>query len=298
MILVVEFGKDRERKALKGWRERLLLWSSLVFQTHLGRRKIMFMVLAATLAFNICFFTLLHPWTIPNKDADWQYFHYSNSTGSRSLIAQYAGTGNEYMTLFQLSSRATHAYSRRHGLDVLEQRGIIFGSQPEHATYNKMGILREACSQGYEKILLLDADAVIVDHDLDILAQLPNDMLFLGDKVVSNHGSHTWNVNIGITVWNCRHPLFDQITKRWKMIASFWRFVRNSDQIVLQMILISKMRQRRHIVLARDDLFTGQAIAHFKRSDSHSWGDASKDRLELVREAVDQVCRQNPFCED
>jgi hypothetical protein len=242
-----------------------------------------------------------------NDTIEWSWHTYNNNITTlrrKLLIAQYVGGGEDYLEMMELSAKASRAYARKWNCDYLQQKGVIIGWKPEHATYNKPAVLRMALSRKcYDTVLLLDADAVIVDHDFDMLELLSEEYM-IAARAVDKVDPHTSNINIGVTLWNLRHPNTHEVLEKWhrrcrrrvyeqqkkisddqKILHEIFREEYNSEQRahMIQTINTTHIRYRR-----------GTAVRHFIRSDSAKWGESSGfDRVEEVRAAVQEVCGPN-----
>jgi hypothetical protein len=235
----------------------------------------------------------------------WHYFNNNSTTLRRKLlIAQYVGGGQDYLEMMELTSKASRAYARKWNCDYLQQKGIPIGWKPEHATYNKPPVLQMALSrQGYDAVLLLDADAVIVDHDFDILELLSEEYM-IAAQAVNLKDPHTTNINIGVTLWNLRHPNTREVVDEWHRLSRKRAYERQTkrtdDQTLLHEILRVKYnsKQRAHMIQALNTSHIlyrrGTAVRHFIRRDGTKWGESSGfDRVEEVRAAVQEVCGPN-----
>jgi hypothetical protein len=236
----------------------------------------------------------------------WHYFNNNNSTTLRRklLIAQYVGGGEDYLEMMELSAKASRAYARKWNCDYLQQNGIAIGWLPEHATYNKPPILQMALSRkGYDAVLLLDADAVIVDHNFDFLELLSEEYM-IAAKAVDRKDPHTSNINIGVTLWNLRHPNTREVLDKWHRLCRARAYERQEkradDQTILHKILREEYtsEQRAHMIQALNTTHIrysrGTAVRHFIRKNGTTWGESSGfHRVEKVRAAVEEVCGPN-----
>ncbi len=57
----------------------------------------------------------------------------------------------------------------------------------------------------YDKLLILDMDAMMYDFSRDIAHLLPQDKMLVAHKVVRGDSPVTANINIGVTLWNLQH---------------------------------------------------------------------------------------------
>ena len=243
----------------------------------------------------------------------WHYFNNNSTPGRRKLlIAQYVGGGKDYKEMMELSARASRAYARKWNCDYLQLKGIPIGWKPEHGTYNKPPMIQMALSrQSYDAVLLLDADAVIVDHDFDMLQLLPKKYM-IAARAVTKDDPHTANVNIGVTLWNLKHAYTSKVVDRWHHLCRKRAYEqlerRADDQKILHHLLRDDYNksQLAHMIHAFNTSHIryrrGTVIRHFIRKDATTWGDSSGfDRVEEVRAAVQKVCGpnlvENPLCQ-
>ena len=155
----------------------------------------------------------------------------------------------------------------------------------------------------YDALLILDADAVIVDLDQDALDLIPRDMLLTALRVHSDDDPHTWHVNIGVTLWNLRHEKIKQVYDYWYRRTRRRLVLRQfpEDQSELHAILRGYGDERKSMVNAVDNsLFT--FVRHVMRgtfgggkvpSSWHPWRgdeDDMKHRKFLLEQAVHDVC--------
>lgn len=180
----------------------------------------------------------------------WSWEHNSNcmggpdgakapaTAGKRLLIAQASGTGL-YKEMMDVTSEVNALYARRHGIDFVKAHGVLLGAQTWHATFNKVALLEAALdAEEYDAVLILDADAVIVDFDVDFFTLMPDGMMFTAERVEDE--SVKWNVNAGVMIWNLRHPEVGKFAKEWmkrsaKSVKK--RILYEDDQGIMQDIL-------------------------------------------------------------
>ena len=117
--------------------------------------------------------------------------------------------------------------------------GVLLGSQTWHATFNKVALLEAALdAKTYDAVLILDADAVIVDFDVDFFDIMPSGMMFTAERVEDE--SVKWNVNAGVMIWNLQHPEVGKFAKEWmkrSMKSIKKRIMYEDDQGIMQDIL-------------------------------------------------------------
>lgn len=175
------------------------------------------------------------------------------------------------------------------------------------STYNKIVILELALQEGrHDRLLLLDADAMVYDFDRDIAAAVPDNRVFTAHRTHGNV-TNTGSVNVGVTVWNLRHPLTPMIVQRWKQscLARIRDNKHDDDQAPLQHFLKELPdAQRDRVVYAIPDELgyaKGAWIKHFiRRSDDWRAGRLRGDeRQAQITAAARTVCRRYyPVCEE
>ena len=166
------------------------------------------------------------------------------------------------------------------------------------STYNKVAILEmvlahnnnnnkdDVAAVQYDRLLLLDADAMLYDFDHDIATAIPI------DRVVAAHRTHrnttttttstttastnTGSINVGVTVWNLRHPLTGLLVQKWKArcLARIVQHKHDDDQAPLQQLLKHMPDPARdRVVYALDETLgyaQGRWVKHFIRR-SNDW---------------------------
>mmetsp|Transcript_13614 Transcript_13614/g.19838 ORF Transcript_13614/g.19838 Transcript_13614/m.19838 type:complete len:386 (+) Transcript_13614:119-1276(+) len=266
------------------------------------------------------------PWPLPTQ---WKWYEYSLLFGNernnrcdeckqsndarKLLIGHYSGVGDKYEMMLDIASTTSKAYGRRWGVDVLKMKGVALGPAPEFAGANKIEIIQTAmdASAQYDTLFLLDADAIIIDLDLDFLSLIQDKML-AAHRVNQSHAIHTWDVNNGVTLWNLKHPKTKQIVDEWKdrwlqrVDTHHDKWI--SDQDPMQELLKEKSdEERSHMIhsMASPDGSLGRdadhiAVKHFKRSAMFDWaGGENIERSLKLRTAKNEVCKRfHPFCEE
>jgi hypothetical protein len=261
------------------------------------------------------------PNTIKNKEAlstnskATRIYHRNSSL----LIVQYTD-GNTYSALLDLTQPINEAYAKRWGYDYELFTGLMIQAEippstngntttkvpTSRATYNKVMILDKVLNdlqyQTYDKLLILDSDALMYDFSRDIATLLPNDRMMLAHRVKRNESDFAWNINIGVTMWNLRHAATKPVCRAWKK-GCIHRIVkhptiRDSDQTPLQAIMKDiPDEQRRHLILALPDELgygTGHFIRHFIRPDANNWTDyvdTMPMRISKIQQTIMEICR-------
>jgi hypothetical protein len=194
------------------------------------------------------------------------------------------------------------------------------------ATYNKLAILALALSERqYDSLLILDADAMLFDFSRDITTLLPPDILPSGtasltEPIVSTGSSSrakrgallvahktnrsdvpaTGSINVGVTLWNLRHPLTPALLDRWKLMCELrmWSGRGDDDQAPLQSILKNDLdaAKRERVVYAISKEFAydnGLFVKHFIRPARSAWNVSERTqqyRLMRMQQAAEEIC--------
>jgi len=188
------------------------------------------------------------------------------------------------------------------------------------STYNKVVLLELATlhETKYDRLLILDADAMLYDFDRPIASAVPDQgCVFTAHKTHRNDPPGTGSINVGVTVWNLRDPLTPIILQKWKQMCG--ERVRNGlhddDQAPLQSLLKDQQldeTKRNRVVCAVNDEFAyakGRWVKHFiRRSDAwggegdseQQGGDVVRgaERLAQIRAVSEEICeRYHPICD-
>lgn len=154
---------------------------------------------------------------------------------------------DRYFPILSATLPANRAFCLRHGVRLEAFVGIRRGYHPWHATFNRIGFLRDRLAEGFRGwAIYLDADAFVADLGFDFAA-------YLGARGQQGmihppgSGQAAWDVNAGVFLWNFAHPATRETARRW--IAGFdaipesalraapeWDDVDN-DQLLLQRVL-------------------------------------------------------------
>ena len=243
--------------------------------------------------------------------------YYSNAS---LLIVQYTD-GNTYSALLDLTQPINEAYAEMWGYDYELFTGLLIQAEippslngnsttkapSSRATYNKVMILDKVLNdlryQIYDKILILDSDALMYDFTRDIASLLPKDRMMLAHKVKRNESSSSWNINIGVTLWNLHHMATKPVVRAWKK-ACINRIVhhptsRDSDQAPLQAIMkdIPDEDRRKMIFAIPYELGygTGHFIRHFIRPNANNWTDyvdTMPMRVARIQHTITEICNR------
>uniref|UniRef100_A0A7S1BJF1 Nucleotide-diphospho-sugar transferase domain-containing protein n=1 Tax=Corethron hystrix TaxID=216773 RepID=A0A7S1BJF1_9STRA len=155
---------------------------------------------------------------IDGKSVVWHWHFYSKIKIKKQisrtlLVAQYTGWDDVYFGFTDITEVANRAYAKRWNHDYVRMNGVAFG---DFAGYNKAEVLRIAMKKKvYDAVILLDADAVIVDLDQNALDLIPESMLLTAHRVKRSDESYTTNINNGVTIWNLRHENMSEVNGLW-----------------------------------------------------------------------------------
>jgi disulfide oxidoreductase YuzD len=243
-----------------------------------------------------------------------------NLRNASLLIVQYTG-GNTYSALLNLTQPINEAYAEMWGYDYQLFTGLLIQKEippssnenntkkvPEsRATYNKVMILYHVLTnmkyQQYNKLLILDSDALMYDFSRDIATLIPDNRMMLAHRVKRNDTDATWDINIGVTLWNLRHVATFPFCKAWKK-ACLNRIInhptlRDSDQTPLQAILkeIPEDDRRKMIMSITSELGYGfgKFVRHFIRPDCSNWTDYTDTmprRVEKIQSTITEICNK------
>ena len=104
------------------------------------------------------------------------------------------------------------AYAQMHGYDLFVPSGRQFAGMNRPLAWGKVSLIASLLRSGYDAVLWLDADVVVVRYDRDILADLPEDkpigmvVHHTGDGAVPNTG-----------VWLVRAAACDLVESLWPL---------------------------------------------------------------------------------
>ena len=191
-------------------------------------------------------------------------------------------------------------YCRRHGLAYESFVGIKRGVWNWQASFNRIVMLQEMIERGFTGwAVYLDADAYVRDLDFDLPAYLREHRACGAIFARSGISDRAWDVNSGVAMVNCGHPLGRRLVEAWA--AAFEAF---SDDVLQQMpewrgaddqeMLHTILRERSDIAAAvrveSMDLLNS-AHARFVRQRLRAQFATFDDRLQTIREEVDAVMR-------
>jgi hypothetical protein len=145
---------------------------------------------------------------------NWYNFSVSSSTQPRVLVGQFSGNNTKYTALLETARPIHKAYAAKWKYDFVTFQGVLMGCLDWHSTFTKIGILMLAMREGYDYLLLMDADAIIVDFDIPIPQLLPGDpktMMIMAQRVTEPG----WDINAGVLAFSLKHPNLPQVVKEW-----------------------------------------------------------------------------------
>jgi hypothetical protein len=94
--------------------------------------------------------------------------------GRSSKVLASLGVG-EHVELLDLAAHSLRPYASRHGYDLCLEKSELDPSRP--APWSKLLLIQRLLSD-YSSVVLIDADAVVMRHDVDIVDLLPNSAQF------------------------------------------------------------------------------------------------------------------------
>jgi hypothetical protein len=221
----------------------------------------------------------------------------------RLLIAQYSSYG-KYARLLELTSPVNKAYAKKwnHDLFILQGTTLTLPEDgvceppPERARYDKIEILKLALSknESYDQLLLLDADAIMFDLDLDITTLVADQDLLAAHAVSSKSGPRTWNINNGVVLWNLGHHLVHSVADEWytNTIAGVAAHKTHGDQYYLQVVL-KRGEGHAHVqALPTEFMYEkGTVVKHFLRAKNSHWNNTGIDEREgSILSTIRDIC--------
>eukprot|EP01083_Nonionella_stella_P005019 14625_1 len=173
----------------------------------------------------------------------WDYNYHTSianmptPTDHPALIIQ-ALTPGPPEELLSITSRVNRAYAKRWGFDYLSVvvseksnslgyweacphllQKILDRSKNAHNT-NAQGSSIMDQDLAYETVVFLEADAVVVQFDYNIIDLIEKHHLVASGAVISNNsrGPSNWsvqNIYSDVMIWNMKHPLIHTVTSAW-----------------------------------------------------------------------------------
>lgn len=240
----------------------------------------------------------------PTKEADWEWYNTdrNNKTSSnekRLLIAISAGY-DKYADLLHYSAHLAKVYTHLHNSSaavVLQGNSLTLkgcSPPPIYTTLNKIRLLFHAVDHRaeYDYVLLLDADALIVNPLVDITSLLPSQYLVAAQPVRQGESPTPpppFRVNAGATLWNLHHPKITQVAMQWFQDAktAIVKGDYRGDERYLHGALENYGKS---IYLLQDREFSfreGTIIQHHLQHGTLKW----EDRKSKFQKAALQVCQ-------
>ena len=191
-------------------------------------------------------------------------------------------------------------YCRRHGLAYESFVGIKRGFWNWQASFNRVVMLKEIVARGFTGwAVYLDADAYVRDLDFDLPAYLREHRACAAIFARSGISDHAWDVNSGVAMVNCGHPLGRRLVELWA--AAFEAFSDDElkqmpewrgadDQAMLHAILREQADLAAAVRVESMDLLNS-AHARFIRQRLRAQFPTFDDRLRTIGEEVDAVMR-------
>jgi hypothetical protein len=223
------------------------------------------------------------------------------------LIGQYdSGVDSMYSTLLNISSRVNIEYAKKYEFDYVAIRGITFTTpldktlripQPSRATYSKLTLLERALDYQYEYLFVLDSDALVYDFTRDISQLISADKMILAHQVESFEKKQYHNINIGMILFNLRHPTMRGFLGVWKMLCAhqIMAGIFDDDQTMMQ-YLVDVLGAEQLVEKNYKDLsyHYGDFAHHFVRNNASSWtdSDSMEKRIQTIQAAATEVCNK------
>lgn len=191
-------------------------------------------------------------------------------------------------------------YCRRHGLAYESFVGIKRGFWNWQASFNRIIMLKEIVERGFTGwAIYLDADAYVRDLDFDLPAYLREHRACGAIVARSGSSDRPWDVNSGVAMVNCGHPLGRRLVALWTAaLEAFpddvlkqmpdWRGA--DDQEMLHTILREHSDIAAAVRVESMDLLNS-AHARFVRQRLRAQFATFDDRLQAISEEVAAVMR-------
>eukprot|EP00934_Nitzschia_sp_Nitz4_P009156 Nitzschia sp. Nitz4//scaffold24_size164493//148900//150134//NITZ4_002350-RA/size164493-augustus-gene-0.272-mRNA-1//-1//CDS//3329544180//9146//frame0 len=240
---------------------------------------------------------------------------------TRVLVGLMSGN-DDYAQMLDVTGRINKAYAKQFGFDVLVLQGIYLVASsdkcepPKHrATFNKIGLLHEALrhKDKYDQLLLLDTDAMMYNLSYDVTSLMMTDSegvvrntapqdeevpMLVAHRVKKVDVCKTWDVNIGVTLWNLHHPRVPSVLGAWEEASK--KYFNYNPKVGDQRILHSVLKGEVDNIRSLKDEFAyghGTVVRHYiRRRTNKGYQDPNvlSSRLDLLREAADEVCHNFP----
>jgi hypothetical protein len=289
----------------------------------------------------------------PARDLEWEWYQPSASTSTsttskstehRLLIGLYAGF-DQYARLMEHSAHLAKVYAHAWGpnVTVVILQGTAFsphGCRPPgaHVTLNKIRLLfhaidHHANNAEYDQVLLLDADALLVNMETDLTTLLdvrhdPSILLAAqpmrrsssptsnstrkstrkstrGKDLQQEQEHHQHKINAGATLWNLNHPAINAVAIDWFTAAkdAVLKGTYRGDEEYLRRALLHQQREAAKSKSSRANKITVQWLEdEFQYSNGtvvqhflrHGKDEPLDDRITKLKQAATTVCEQYP----
>ena len=136
----------------------------------------------------------------------------------QSVLILQTCDGNRYKPLLDLAEKAGRAYAEKHGYSYKRFDGVKVGTQPWHATFNRIYLLEEELkNKTHDWVLYMDADTCFAGLEQSLLPFInKRNYAILGCRGRSNNPIIFWDINAGVLFFNLNHPATPFIIKSWK----------------------------------------------------------------------------------
>lgn len=212
----------------------------------------------------------------------------------RVLVMQTCGHG-KYEKILKITRSANKRWAALREFDYMSVIGVYEGGQEWLSTYNKALIVaRELNASSYDLVFYMDTDAVVSNPSYDVRAMMHGALIAAGRG--GNNGP--WDINIGVALWNLRHPRAAAIVDEWvigckTMIESTLKgHMYGDDQSVLHAVLRRELKFQgidtvNYTAAARKlitDLPHAPHLHHILRPRSDDWtGNSVVDRSKVAQ---------------
>lgn len=172
---------------------------------------------------------------------------------------------------------------------------------PSHASIDKIRVLFEAIDSEdqYDRLLLMDADAMIYGMDMDLTSMVgdDDDFVVMGSPILGADGKRDknkpWDLSTGVTLWNLEHHLTRDVALDWFNYAknAIIRGSYRSDQKYLHKALqqFYSVNQDGLVARASDRDIGIIKLLEGKEFDQDSQGTIVKQFGEKMPKTVDDV---------
>jgi hypothetical protein len=281
----------------------------------------------------------------PIQPLVWEWFHSNTTTttsslstttstkkqakgtcSKRLLIGLYAGF-DSYAEFLTESARIAKLYATLwQNVTVVTLQGTAFaphGCQPPgiHTTLNKIRLLFHAIDRGsdddseeksFDQVLLLDADTLLSNMQVDITTLLPKKRQLLAAQPIRmtttkttthhNHQNESSSnkeqpsdvafrpINAGVTLWNLHHPQIQSVALAWLDGAKEALLANNyhGDQKYLNAAL-EQEHSKVHYLHTEFAYNHGTVVQHFLRHSSENL----QERIQMLKRAAEKVCAEH-----